>query len=179
MELLGYFIHSQSSSISATVVSAVYAWTCVPAEMWKQSFQVCKGWSPQPQSTNSLPTSRLDWSVWWVPRRMRIAVTPTVWVSHITLQSHADSLPLSFSFRSLSPSLNQPLSLLWSNKKEKATVSLKPHSARQTVELVWKSLSHWVYFSSEWPGLLALGEFRAVFGRRQTIISPLIHFNQQ
>lgn len=88
-------------------------------------------------------------------------------IYHLTFLSHPHPLSI------------KPLSRLWSNKKEKATVSPKPHSARQTAELVWKSLSHWVYFSSEWPGLLALGEFRADFGRRQTVISPLIHFNQQ
>ena len=95
---------------------------------------------------------------------------------------HSSLLP-SPSFHPLPTSLNQPLSLQRSSKKKKmekkATVSPKPHSARRAAEPVWKSLSHWVYFSSVWPGLLALGSFRSDFGRRQTVISPLIHFNQQ
>lgn len=99
-------------------------------------------------------------------------------IYHSSLLSHPYPHPLFI----LSPPLSinpTPSRGPVKTKKKKATVSLKPHSARRAAEPVWKSLSHWVYFSSEWPGLLALGSFRSDFGRRQTVISPLIHFNQQ
>lgn len=145
---------------SVSQLLAMYART--GAETWKQSFQVCEDWSPQPQPTNLLPISRRDVSVWRVPRHMLIAVAPSVWVSYITLLfclTQAPPLFPSFFFLVILSPLSQstPVPPVVQLKKKKATVSLKPHSARQTVELAWKNLSHWVYFSSEWPGLLALG----------------------
>lgn len=152
------------------LLRAFATWTSVPAEMWKQSLPMCD---------DSLPTNRQDGQPEEFPSTCRWLTLPLSGC-HISLFSSVSPLPSS-SFHPLPTSLNQPHSLQRSskNEKKKATVSLKPHSARRAAEPVWKSLSHWLYFSSEWPGLLALGSFRSDFGRRQTVISPLIHFNQQ
>lgn len=71
---------------------------------------------------------------------MLTAVAPSVWVSDITYNFLCQTYshpPLS-----IKPSLCGLI-----KKKKKAAVSLKQHSTSKTAEPVWKSLSHWVYFS--------------------------------
>ena len=107
----------QSLSINATVILAMFAWTCVK--------QRCGNTLWRPVTTAhafhqqaELATLKSSWG-------MLVAV----WVSYIT---HANFPSTSF-YSSPSP-LNQSLSLLWPNEKEKtkkAALSLKVDSARQ------------------------------------------------